>query len=125
MSDKIYIPGFKAYDTSCAPHLAVMIAATAGTVDLATSGEKVIGICENDPTTGEAVKILGVGVTKLVVNGNSVNIAVGDVLKAYTGGIGVKAASDHDRTFAIALEPATADAVVIDVLVGTHAHVSA
>lgn len=86
-------------------------------VDVAGAGE---GHCIiiGGTTAGHATAIRRIGKALLTVNGNSVNIAVGDPLKSAANGIGVKAATDKDRALAIAEEAATTDGALIMVSIG-------
>lgn len=83
-----------------------------GTV--AGAGEAAIGISTNEATaSGEAVNVAVLGSqVRVTAMGNSVNIAVGDPLKADASGKAVKA-STGENIIAIALDPATADNLLI------------
>jgi hypothetical protein len=85
------------------------------TAAIATAGEKPIGVSVEDADQGRTMPVCEEGFGLLVVNGNSVNIAIGDPLKPATGGAGVKAATEGDYYGAVAKEAATADGVIIKV----------
>lgn len=88
------------------------------TVAPPSSNAGLFGIAAEAAASGNHVAVFTNGLGRLTVNGNSVNIAAGDKLKSTgSAGIGVKAATDKDEYIAIALEPATADGVEIDVLI--------
>ena len=88
---------------------------TAGDVTFVDSGVAP-GICEATVDDDDAVPVAILGPTFLEVNGNSVNIGIGDGLKPTTDGVGVKAATDKDIISAMALDVATADGIQIPVL---------
>jgi len=72
-----------------------------------------LGISQQPTTAADQPSTMRVyGIGKLTVNGNSINIDIGDQLTPTTGGLGVKV-STTDATpqyvGAIALEPSTAD----------------
>jgi len=90
---------------------------------LNSSGELVLGaagtalgIIQDKPKDNTTGRLRLQGISPAIVNGNSVNIAVGDPLKSDSNGLLVKAATDKDRVVAIALQAATADGIYIDVL---------
>lgn len=64
-------------------------------------------------TSGVQITVATAGYTQLRVNGNSVNIAIGDPLGPDADGNWVKQATDTQWYGAIALEAATADDVYI------------
>lgn len=71
--------------------------------------------------TSETVRLRGI--SKLEVNGNSINITAGDKLVATTGGVGIPAseASDTEQwLIGIALAPSEADGDIIPVLLSTE-----
>ncbi len=92
------------------------------TVDTSGANGSVVGVQQNLPKSGRGTVVrLGAsgGTTKLRVNGNSVNIAAGDMLKSDGSGLGVVAATTDDTAFAIAMEAATADDLIIEaILIG-------
>lgn len=100
-------------DNAIAAYVFVKLTATG--CDTTTSAGP-IGVTAEAVASGGNATIFHEGEAYLIVNGNSVNIAAGDYLKATTAGYGVKSASDGDEFGAIALEPATTDAKLIRVL---------
>jgi len=86
-------------------------------IDVTGAGEAMFGVLLNDPNTGLAGSVMHFGIGNLVVNGNSVNIAPGDPLESAANGIGVKSTADKKLVGAIAIDPATADGVIISVIV--------
>jgi hypothetical protein len=117
MSEQLVFPmSFSAgADLSAKQHYIVKISA-ANTVDLCGAGEAAIGVLQNDPASGRAASVLIIGVTYMVVNGNSVNIAAGDPITSAAGGVGVKGTTDKKGLIGYALQAATADGVKISVL---------
>lgn len=90
--------------------------ASDGQVELAGAGEAALGILQNDPDAeGEEAAVAVIGISKAVVDGNSVNIAALDPLKVNASGHLVKAATDEDIFIAQALEASTADGDIIRV----------
>lgn len=85
-------------------------------VQLCDTSHRPIGVLQNKPNTGEACGIRTAGTSKVVVDAISSvsNIAVGDKLKSDATGRGIKASTDGDEVFAIALEPATATGSIIE-----------
>lgn len=104
-------------DLSTKTYLGVY-ADTAGAVQVADTSHRPMGVLQNKPKSGEACGIRVIGTTKLVVDGVAAtsNIAIGDKLKADASGRGVKASSDGDEVFAIALEASTATGDIIEAL---------
>lgn len=88
----------------------------AKTFAIAESG-RTAGIFGQTGASGDPVNVYPDGEGWLTVNGVSTNIVAGDLLKATTGGLGVKAGTDKDSYGAMALEPATTDAKTIRVLI--------
>ena len=88
-------------------------------VDTSASG-KCLGVLQNAPAAANReAEIASEGTSLLRVDANSTNIAVGDPLGSTSTYHGIKVSSDKDQYFAIALEAATADNVLIEVqLVG-------
>ena len=85
---------------------------------LAGANDAIFGILQDKPDAADEEALVAIaGVSKLVVDANSVNIAVGDRLAANSNGHGVKTTTEGDDYGAIALESATADGVIIKVLV--------
>jgi len=90
--------------------------ASDGQAELAGAGEAAIGILQNDPDAeGEEAEVGMIGISKAVVDGNSVNIAKLDPLKVNASGHLCKADTDKDIFIAQALEASTADGDVIRV----------
>jgi Uncharacterized conserved protein (DUF2190) len=75
-----------------------------------------IGILQNDPETGEAATVMHEGLSSLKVNAASPTIAAGDMITSGALGFGVKATSDKAQTVGRAIDAATADGVIISVL---------
>lgn len=71
----------------------------------------------DDYATGAPVAIFANGLGKATVNGDSVAIASGDLLKTAAGGVLIKAEDDYDNVVAIALNPATTDGAEITILI--------
>lgn len=104
-----------AADLSTHQHKFVKLGASG--IDVAGAAEAMVGILQNDPLVTVGVGcVMHVGLSLLVVNGNSVNIAAGDPLESAANGIGVKSTADKKNVGAIATEAATADGVKISVL---------
>lgn len=80
------------------------------------TGDLVVGVLQDDPAAGQYGSVQNYGITQCRVNGNSVNIAPGDKVGPSAAGVGVKKTADGDPVFGVALEPATADGVIISVL---------
>lgn len=92
--------------------------------DIATVTSGFAGIVTDTAADNAQTGLKLYGIYRLIVNGNSVNIAAGDPLKPTTSGYGVKAATDKDKYSAIALEASTTDADNILVVLA-HGFVSA
>lgn len=76
-----------------------------------------IGILQNKPNAaGVAAEVGLIGISKAVVDGNSVNVAIGDFLAVNSSGHLIKATTPGDNTVARALMAVTADGVVAKVL---------
>jgi hypothetical protein len=90
----------------------------ANTVDVCGANEVAVGVLQNDPDNdpAQAAEVRHLGISLLVVNGQGVNIAAGDILESVAAGIGVKCTTDKHNICAIALQAATADGVKISVL---------
>ncbi len=85
-------------------------------IAMADAGEDTHGIIGEAAVNGALdVSLFNDGHGYLEVLGNSINIARGDFLKAGTNGVGIKSAADQENYGAVAMEPATADNVVIRV----------
>lgn len=74
----------------------------------------------NHAELGDGITLQGGAVVLVKANGNTTNIAAGDLLKVTTGGVFIKAtaaaAFGTGRSFYIALEPAAADGLIIRAL---------
>lgn len=103
-----------AADLSSGQFLAVKVTASRA-VNLAnTGGEAVVGILQNQPTSGQAADVGFIGVSKLVAGAA---FAAGVELMTDTSARGITATSTNHR-FAIALEAATAAGQIVTVLIG-------
>lgn len=86
-------------------------------VDKTGAGAEIDGILQNKPNLGEGCTVQCVeGVTSKLVVDAGTDIAIGDFLKSDTNGKGVKA-SGGDVVGAKALQAATADGDIIEVLI--------
>jgi hypothetical protein len=74
------------------------------------------GVLQNDPETGEAATVMSAGLSMLRVNAASPNIAAGDMITSGALGFGVKATTDKAQVIGRALDAATADGVIISVM---------
>lgn len=93
---------------------------------LVTTGSKInkntaatqlqLGILQNKPISGQIGDVRVLGGSKLQVDANAVDIAVGDFLTADANGKGVKTTTTGNFVRAIALEPATNDGEIISVM---------
>ena len=93
---------------------------------LAGATDAIFGILQDKPDAADETGLVAIaGVSKLVVDAATVNIAVGDRLAANANGHGVKTTTEGDDYGAIALEPATADGVIIKVMVTPYGVVEA
>lgn len=105
------------------PNTGSTVISRKGTIATANT-DKVIGVLLESVTSANQKKPVQVsGVAMLRVNGNSPNIAAGDDIVAGAGGVGVHSASVNDtqqQVIGIALQPATTDDVLIEVLIGRH-----
>jgi hypothetical protein len=81
--------------------------------DVATATSGFAGIIVETAADNKPTSLKMGGIFRLLVNGQSVNIAAGDPIKPTTAGYGVKAATTKDLFSAIALEAATTDATSI------------
>lgn len=127
----VYDESFSAHsDLSGKQFLAVALQ-SGGDVDVsANTTDKTVGILQNKPGSSaisganHAAQVRVLGISKAIVLANSVHIGVGDYLAADSGGSGklVKTTTDKDFVVAQALAAATADSVIIPVLLrGFHA----
>ncbi|ACL05241.1 hypothetical protein Dalk_3553 [Desulfatibacillum aliphaticivorans] len=82
-----------------------------------SAGAVVLGVLQNAPDAqGRVAEIATAGTSLLRVDGASVNIAPGDHLGSNSNYHGVKVSADDDLFFAVALEAATADDDLIEVM---------
>lgn len=102
-------------DLSAKQFYVVKYHTVAGQIALSAAAGDAIGILQNDPNTNQPATVRHLGISKAVVDGNSVAIAIGDPLKSSSNGRLVKAATDKDRVVAWAEEASTADNVIISV----------
>ncbi|MBT9150907.1 MAG: hypothetical protein DDT40_01087 [candidate division WS2 bacterium] len=90
---------------------------TAGRLAVAGAGAHAWGILQDQPRAiGEAGLVMIHGVSKAVVDGLAVNVAVGDPLRVGTDGRLIRATLNRDRVIGHSLEAVTADRVVASVL---------
>ena len=88
---------------------------------LAGAADAIFGILQDKPDAADEEALIAIaGVSKLVVDAATTNIAVGDRLAANASGHGVKTTTEGDDYGAIALESATTDGAIIKVLVTPH-----
>lgn len=100
--------------------------ATDEQVTQATASTVIDGILQDDPDAENEGALVGIeGISKLVVDGNSVNIAVGDKLAANSSGHGVKTATNLDDYGAVAMNASTADGDIIQVRLMPGGQISA
>lgn len=103
-------------DLSAKQFYGVKLHTVAGQVALGAAVTDIgLGILQDKPKSGEAGLVRKLGISKAVVDANSVNIAIGDRLGLSANGRLVKAHTADRPNLAIAQEAATADAVVISV----------
>ena len=113
----IYTDSFKAAGNLSTLQDTFVKATAAHTVGGAGAGEKAIGVLKNAPdAAGKAARVQLIGRTQVKVNANSPNIAVGDWIKSGANGVGVQSTTNKDTVLALALEAASADGVIIEVL---------
>lgn len=92
--------------------------ASSTTVEVGAANEKVMGVIQNLPASGEQVVLRTAGESYLMVDGTT-DIGVGDGLDCDASGHGVKQESDKGWIGAIALEAytsATPGLIVVDVV---------
>ena len=76
-----------------------------------------VGILQNQPdAVGIAAEVGLVGISKAVIDGNSVNVAIGDFLAVNASGHLIKTTTALDQVVAKALEAVTANGIVAKVL---------
>lgn len=90
---------------------------TSRTVAQSGAGAATHGVIGDSAGSGTSVPLHTSGRGYLTVNAQSTNIAPGDKLGATTNGVGVKATADKAAFGAIALEPASTDGAIIEVLI--------
>lgn len=98
---------------------------TDGQVALAGATSVICGIQQDDPDAeNEGTSVAYAGFSKLVVDGNGDNIAVGDKLAANSSGHGAKTTTDGDDYGAFAEEASTADGDIIRVRLAVGGEIS-
>lgn len=103
-------------DLSSYQYHAVKIAA--GKVALCGTNDIPIGILQNQPDADGIAAAVGlIGISKAVIDGNSVNVAIGDFLAVNSSGHLIKTTTALDQVVAKALEAVTADGIVAKVFV--------
>lgn len=99
---------------------AVVITKTASGATAAYAGAGTFGgISLDAAASGQPIGVAYGGTGLAIVDADSVNVAVGDPLKAGTDGKLVKAATDKDRYVAIAQQVATTDGAVVKVIISS------
>jgi hypothetical protein len=114
--DSLKITGLVATgDLSAKQFQPVKPGSTAGTVKVAVlNTDKVIGILVNDPVSGEAAEIVGLGNAKAKL---AASVAAGDLLTPNTTGYLKATTTAGDRVCAIALEASGAAGYIHPVFV--------
>lgn len=105
-------------DLSAKQYCAMQLTTVSG-VEVVTTADatvRVIGILQNDPTSGAEASIGLVGISRMLVDGSGAAIAAQDAIAPNASGIGVKTITDNDEIVAYALQPSTAANDVIAVL---------
>lgn len=96
-----------------------------GQVALAGASSVICGIQQDNPDAeNEGTSVAYDGFSLLVVDGNSVNIAVDDKLAANSSGHGVQTTTDGDDYGAFAEEASTADGDIIRVRLAVGGEIS-
>lgn len=95
-------------------------AAAGGEIALSGDGEAILGILQNDPNTGEAGNVMSAGISKAVAGAA---ITEGDLIASDANGKIITAAS-ADRTIGQALDAASADGDIIEVLLGSFGRIA-
>ncbi len=108
-------------DLSAAQYHAVAL--LDGTVVLADADSVPIGILQNAPGSGGEALVQMMGISPAVVDAQSTNIAAGDLLAVNANGHLVKA-SYGAKVIGIALEAASANGAIINVLVCPMGNIS-
>jgi len=80
------------------------------------AADKPIGVLQNKPTQYHAAQVRVLGISKVVSDGSSTAIAVGDYVGTDANGKAVKKSSDTNYVAGIALDASSADGTVIRVL---------
>jgi len=91
---------------------------TSGNIDYTNtaSGAHALGILQNNPAAaGREAEIATEGSSLLYVDGNSPNIAIGDLIGSNSSYHGVKVSADKAKYFAMAMEASAADGDLIEV----------
>lgn len=109
-------------DLSAARYCAV--AFSAGKVVKCDGTTVPIGILQNAPGSGGEALVQMMGITPAYVDGGTVNVAAGDLLTVDSNGHLVKAVSLGAKIIGIALEAATANNKLINVLVNPMGNLS-
>lgn len=78
--------------------------------------DKVLGIIQNDPLSGEEATVMIMGRTEWVSDGSGTAIARGDYVGTNASGKCVKKATADYSVRGIACQPSTADGTIIEVL---------
>ena len=116
---RIYDESFDvAADLSTYSHRFVLLSA-ANQVNICGANGKAIGVLINaaDATAaGRAAEVRLIGVAMVEVNANAPNIVVGNFIESGANGVGVQSTVDKHNVCGIALAGATADGVLIPVL---------
>ena len=101
--------------TSCQYHWVRLASAT--TVEVGTTDEAVMGILQNAPASGEQAVVRTAGQSYLMVDGDSVDVAIMDPLDCDSSGHAVKQATNNGWYGAFAREAntGTAKLLVVDI----------
>lgn len=101
-------------DLSSLQYTLVKLGSSANEVDSATDNQDtIVGVLENKPEAGEAASVQILGTSKVVA---SAAISRGDRVTATTGGKAVATTTDGDSVAGIALEAASAEDDIIEIL---------
>ena len=85
-----------------------------GQVILAGAGQG-DGVLQNKPDAGQAAEVAHLGISRIVVDGNATNIAIGNLITSDANGKGVVADTIGDVAFGKALQASTVDGDVISI----------
>lgn len=77
--------------------------------------DRVYGVLQNKPKSGEAAQVRQGGVSKCVSDGSGAAIAVGDLVGPNNAGKVIKKTTADNVVLGVALSPSSADGVVISV----------